>query len=236
MAAGAGREPASATLVGGASGSVVAFGVSEVSDVDKLHSPLAGRSIWDESNKCNDRQHGRIDPRRTRARLLESRTHSVAVSRYFATTTMTFSRLRSIYCPTEHVPSGSEPMSEDDNATKAEVADADQGTHDTAARGDARGSHGGHEDAAPMMSACGLGGCLVLYPNYLEIQHFGVLYILVEFLSFHIPRLNVKILRNQITAIEVVRPLLLPDYLASRTRAHLTSEAVTCGVPSRRMR
>lgn len=115
-------------------------------------------------------------------------------------------------------------MSEDDNATKAEVADADanadanadKGTHDAAARGDAHGNHGnhgGHEDAAPVMSACGLGGCLVLYPNYLEIQHFGVLYILVEFLSFHIPRLNVKILRNQITAIEVVRPLLLPDYL-----------------------
>lgn len=106
-------------------------------------------------------------------------------------------------------------MSEDDNATKAEAADvdADNGTHDAAARGDAHGSHGGHEDAAPVMSACGLGGCLVLYPNYLEIQHFGVLYILVEFLSFHIPRLNVKILRNQITAIEVVRPLLLPDYL-----------------------
>ncbi len=74
-------------------------------------------------------------------------------------------------------------------------------------------AHATHEEPAPLMSACGLGGCLLLHRNYLEIQHFGVLYILVEFLSFHIPRLNVKILRNQITAIEIVRPILLPDYL-----------------------
>ena len=64
-----------------------------------------------------------------------------------------------------------------------------------------------------LMSARGLGGSLLLYPNHLEIQHFGVLYLLVEFFSFHVPRLNVKILRNQITAIEIVRPILLPDYL-----------------------
>jgi hypothetical protein len=73
--------------------------------------------------------------------------------------------------------------------------------------------HDQEVEPAPLMSACGLGGCLVLHPNYLEIQHFGVLYILVEFLSFHVPRLNVKILRTQITAIEIVRPILLPDYL-----------------------
>ena len=73
--------------------------------------------------------------------------------------------------------------------------------------------HGQEAGLAPLMSARGLGGSLLLYPNYLEIQHFGVLYLLVEFFSFHVPRLNVKILRNQITAIEVVRPILLPDYL-----------------------
>jgi len=70
-----------------------------------------------------------------------------------------------------------------------------------------------HGELGPLMSARGLGGSLLLYPNYLEIQHFGLLYLLVEFLSFHVPRLNVKILRNQITAIEIVRPILLPDYL-----------------------
>jgi len=59
-----------------------------------------------------------------------------------------------------------------------------------------RGGHVAEAEPAPLMSACGLGGCLVLHPNYLEIRHFGVLYILVEFLSFHVPRLNVKILRT----------------------------------------
>ena len=74
-------------------------------------------------------------------------------------------------------------------------------------------AHGEEAELGPLMSARGLGGSLLLYPNYLEIQHFGLLYLLVEFLSFHVPRLNVKILRNQITAIEIVRPILLPDYL-----------------------
>jgi hypothetical protein len=73
--------------------------------------------------------------------------------------------------------------------------------------------HHEEQEAAPLMSAWGLGGCLLLHANYLEIQHFGVLYLLVEFLSFHVPRLNMKILRSQITAIEIVRPILLPDYL-----------------------
>ena len=63
------------------------------------------------------------------------------------------------------------------------------------------------------MLARGLGGSLVLHPNHLEIQHSGVLYLLVEFLTFHAPRMNVKILRSQITAVEIVRPILLPDYL-----------------------
>ena len=74
-------------------------------------------------------------------------------------------------------------------------------------------ARGQEAELGPLMSARGLGGSLLLYPNYLEIQHFGLLYLLVEFLSFHVPRLNVKILRNQITAIEIVRPILLPDYL-----------------------
>src|SRR5258705_12334084 len=74
-------------------------------------------------------------------------------------------------------------------------------------------SPGEEGEPDPLMSARGLGGRLLLYPNYLEIQHFGLLYLLVEFFSFHVPRLNVKILRNQITAIEIVRPILLPDYL-----------------------
>jgi hypothetical protein len=110
-----------------------------------------------------------------------------------------------------------EIKSEQDQREEAASRETEDDRAETAA-------HGGHtasaqdapeqdgEVAAPM-SACGLGGCLVLHPNYLEIQHFGVLYILVEFLSFHIPRLNVKILRSQITAIEIVRPILLPDYL-----------------------
>src|SRR4051812_21845590 len=75
----------------------------------------------------------------------------------------------------------------------------EQATAPEQARLDSGHGHGEGAATAPLMSARGLGGSLLLYPNHIEIQHFGVLYLLVEFFSFHVPRMNVKILRNQIT-------------------------------------
>lgn len=68
-------------------------------------------------------------------------------------------------------------------------------------------------DETSSVSAEGLGGRLTLTPTHVEIQHFGLLHVLFEFLTFHTPRLNVRISRREITAVEVVCPVFLPDYL-----------------------
>lgn len=65
----------------------------------------------------------------------------------------------------------------------------------------------------PVMSAEGLGGALLLYEDHLEVQHFGFAHMLVEFVTFHTPRLSTRIRLSEITAIEIVRPVVMPDYL-----------------------
>lgn len=65
----------------------------------------------------------------------------------------------------------------------------------------------------PLLAAYGLGGALRLYRDHLEIQHYGFAHMLVEFVSFHTPRLSTRVRLSEITAIEVVRPVVMPDYL-----------------------
>lgn len=52
-----------------------------------------------------------------------------------------------------------------------------------------------------------------LHTEHVEIIHFGVLHMLFEFVTFHTPRVSTRIRLDQITAIEAIRPVLLPDYL-----------------------
>ena len=63
-----------------------------------------------------------------------------------------------------------------------------------------------------LMTAHGLGGELLLHADHVEIQHFGVLHMLFEFLTFHTPRVSTRIRLDEITALEIIRPVLLPDY------------------------
>lgn len=73
------------------------------------------------------------------------------------------------------------------------------------------GEHWRH--SRPLMIAHGLGGEMHLHAEHVEILHFGVLHMLVEFLTFHTPRISTRIRLDQITALECIRPVILPDYL-----------------------
>ncbi len=69
------------------------------------------------------------------------------------------------------------------------------------------------EETEYVARAHGLGGEIILHDNHVEILHFGVVHMIVEFMYFHTPRVSTRIMLESITAVEVIRPVLLPDYL-----------------------
>jgi hypothetical protein len=64
-----------------------------------------------------------------------------------------------------------------------------------------------------ILEAHGWGGLIRLYPDRIEIRRIGFLHIVMDLLPLHIPRVDSTIFLDTITAIEVVRPLMLLEYV-----------------------
>jgi hypothetical protein len=67
--------------------------------------------------------------------------------------------------------------------------------------------------AEPEMVAQGLGGRLILYRDKVVIKRTGVLHVLMDLLRPHMPRVDTTIFLHQITSINIVRPMLLIEFL-----------------------
>lgn len=67
--------------------------------------------------------------------------------------------------------------------------------------------------APPLVQAHGWGGILALYSDRIAIRRVGFLHIVMDLLPLHIPRVDTVIFLDTITAIEVVRPLLMVEYV-----------------------
>ncbi|MCC7274941.1 MAG: hypothetical protein IT561_19905 [Alphaproteobacteria bacterium] len=61
----------------------------------------------------------------------------------------------------------------------------------------------------PLLQAHGWGGLVALYPDRISIRRIGFLHVVMDILPLHIPRVDSVIFLDTVTAIEVVRPLLL---------------------------
>ncbi len=65
----------------------------------------------------------------------------------------------------------------------------------------------------PILEAHGWGGLIALYPDRIEIRRVGFLHIVMDVLPLHIPRVDSSIFLDTITAIEVVRPLTMVEFV-----------------------
>lgn len=63
------------------------------------------------------------------------------------------------------------------------------------------------------MEAYGWGGLIALYPDRVEIRRVGFLHIVMDVLPLHIPRVDSSIFLDTITAIEVIRPLTMIEFV-----------------------
>ncbi len=65
----------------------------------------------------------------------------------------------------------------------------------------------------PILEAYGWGGLIALYSDRIEIRRIGFLHIVMDLLPLHIPRVDSTIFLDTITAIEVVRPLMMVEFV-----------------------
>ncbi|BBK40493.1 hypothetical protein STVA_05130 [Allostella vacuolata] len=63
------------------------------------------------------------------------------------------------------------------------------------------------------MEAHGWGGLIALYPDRIDIRRVGFLHVVMDLLPLHIPRVDSSIFLDTITAIEVVRPLTMVEFV-----------------------
>jgi len=63
------------------------------------------------------------------------------------------------------------------------------------------------------MEAHGWGGLIALYPDRVDIRRVGFLHVVMDLLPLRIPRVDSSIFLDTITAIEVVRPLTMVEFV-----------------------
>lgn len=80
-------------------------------------------------------------------------------------------------------------------------------------RANGNGHGHSHHGQPPIMEAHGWGGLIALYADRVEIRRVGFLHVLMDVLPLHIPRVDSSIFLDTITAIEVVRPLTMIEFV-----------------------
>ncbi|BBK29719.1 hypothetical protein EDC65_5364 [Stella humosa] len=65
----------------------------------------------------------------------------------------------------------------------------------------------------PILEAHGWGGLVALHADRIEIRRVGFLHVVMDLLPLHIPRVDSSIFLDTITAIEVVRPLTMVEFV-----------------------
>jgi hypothetical protein len=70
-----------------------------------------------------------------------------------------------------------------------------------------------HADPDSIMVANGLGGSITLYRDRLVIARTGLLHVVMDAVFPHHPRVDTTIFLDDITAISIVRPMLMVEYV-----------------------